>query len=107
MDLIELEKVYRQTEPEFIALLNTIRNRSCTDADIERLNERHHPGFVPPDDAFCVTLTSTNALAATRNAREARFLPGPVRQYACTITGFRPLIPARRGNPEVQDRRPR
>ena len=43
MELIELEKVYRQTEPEFIALLNAIRNRSCTDADMERLNERHHP----------------------------------------------------------------
>ncbi len=96
MDLIELEKVYRQTEPEFIALLNTIRNRSCTDADIERLNERHHPGFVPPDDAFCVTLTSTNALAATRNAERLESLSGPVRQYACTITGVfdRSSLPA-------------
>ena len=41
MEFIELEKVYRQTEPEFIALLNAIRNRSCTDEDIERLNARY------------------------------------------------------------------
>ena len=96
MELIELEKVYRQTEPEFIALLNAIRNRSCTDADIERLNERHDPGFVPPDDAFCVTLTSTNALAAARNAEKLDALSGPLRQYASTITGVfdRSSLPA-------------
>jgi hypothetical protein len=87
MELIELEKVYRQTEPEFIALLNAIRNRSCTDADIERLNERHQPGFVSPEGAFCVTLTSTNALAAACNAEKLASLPGPLRQYASTVTG--------------------
>ena len=48
MEFIELEKVYRQTEAEFIALLNAIRNRTCTDADLEKLNERHAPDFVPP-----------------------------------------------------------
>ncbi len=96
MELIELEKVYRQTEPEFIALLNAIRNRSCTDADMERLNERHDPGFIPPDDAFCVTLTSTNELAAARNTEKLESLSGPVRQYASTITGVfdRSSLPA-------------
>ena len=52
MEFIELEKVYRQTEPEFINLLNAIRNGSCTEKDLEGLNARHFPGFVPPEDAF-------------------------------------------------------
>ena len=45
MEFIELEKVYRQTEPDFIALLNGIRNRSCTEEDMERLNENYRQGF--------------------------------------------------------------
>jgi hypothetical protein len=43
MEFIELEKVYRQTEQDFIELLNAIRNRTCTDEDIERLNRNHRP----------------------------------------------------------------
>jgi ATP-dependent DNA helicase PIF1 len=87
MEFIELEKVYRQTEPEFIALLNAIRNRSCTDEDLEKLNAQHIPGFVPPDDAFCVTLTSTNDLATVRNLEKLDSLPGPLLQFDCTVTG--------------------
>jgi ATP-dependent DNA helicase PIF1 len=87
MEFIELEKVYRQTEPDFIALLNAIRNRSCTDEDIEKLNARHSPGFVPPDDAFYVTLTSTNDLATARNLEKLDSLSGPLFRYDCAVTG--------------------
>ncbi|HVN25907.1 MAG TPA: AAA family ATPase [Syntrophorhabdales bacterium] len=87
MEFIELEKVYRQTQPEFVALLNAIRNRSFTDADIEKLNARHHPGFVPPDKAFYVTLTSTNDLATARNLEKLESLKEPPFQYECSLTG--------------------
>ena len=87
MEFVELEKVYRQTDDEFIALLNSIRNRTCTDEDLERLNRRCVPGFVPPDDAFYVTLTSTNDLAASRNLEKLASLPGPLQEYERTLTG--------------------
>ena len=87
MEFIELEKVYRQTDSEFIALLNAIRNRSCTDREIERLNERHMPGFIPPDDAFYVTLTSTNDLATARNLEKLDSLPGPHAAISCSVSG--------------------
>ncbi len=87
MEFIELEKVYRQTEPEFIDLLNAIRNRSCTDEEIEKLNTRHLPDFVHPDDAFYVTLTSTNDLAAVRNLEKLDSLQGPAFRSDCTVTG--------------------
>ena len=87
MELVELEKVYRQSEPEFIALLNAIRNRSCTDRDLERLNERHVPGFVPPDDAFYVTLTTTNDLATARNLEKLASLRGTALRYDSVVTG--------------------
>lgn len=87
MEFIELEKVYRQTEEDFIALLNGIRNRSCTEEDLERLNEHYRKDFVPPDDGFCVTLTSTNDLAAVRNREKLDALPGSVLEFAGSLSG--------------------
>ena len=87
MEFVELEKVYRQTDDEFIALLNSIRNRTCTEGDLETLNQRCVPGFTPPDDAFYVTLTSTNDLATARNLEKLESLPGPLQEYERSLTG--------------------
>ena len=87
MEFIELEKVYRQTEPDFIALLNAIRNRTCTDQDIEKLNGNYRPGYAPPDDGFCITLTSTNDLAAERNLEKLDGLPGDIMEFDGAISG--------------------
>lgn len=40
MEFVELEKITRQTEQDFIELLNAIRNRSVTEDDIGRLNRK-------------------------------------------------------------------
>jgi hypothetical protein len=87
MEFIELEKVYRQTEPDFIRLLNGIRNRSCTEEDILRLNENCQKDFIPPDDGFCITLTSTNDLAAKRNLEKLDALAGPVIELNGVLSG--------------------
>ena len=39
-EFIELEKIYRQKDDEFIRLLNAIRNRTVTDDDLLLLNRR-------------------------------------------------------------------
>jgi ATP-dependent exoDNAse (exonuclease V) alpha subunit len=87
MEFIELEKVYRQTEPDFIALLNSIRNRSCTDEDMERLNENNHKDVDSRDDEFSITLTSTNDLAMKRNLEKLDALPGRVLEFAGVLNG--------------------
>ncbi|HBA54226.1 MAG TPA: AAA family ATPase, partial [Syntrophorhabdus aromaticivorans] len=69
------------------ALLNAIRNRSCTQEDIDRLNEKHQQDFKPPDDGFYVTLTSTNNLATERNLEKLDALPGTPLQYQGTVSG--------------------
>ncbi len=99
IEFVELEKVYRQTEPDFIALLNAIRNRTCNDGDIERLNENVRPGYVPPDDEFYITLTSTNDLAAERNLEKLDELPGDVMEFGGAISGRfdRSSLPAEKG----------
>ncbi len=76
MDLIELEKVYRQTDAEFIGLLNAFRNGSVTPEDIENLNAKFDPAFVPPAGSFTITLTSTNDLALKRNMEKMDRLRG-------------------------------
>ncbi len=87
IEFIELEKVYRQTEPDFIALLNTIRNRTCDNEDIERLNKNVRQGYTPPDDDFYITLTSTNDLAAERNLKKLDGLPGDAMEFGGVISG--------------------
>jgi ATP-dependent exoDNAse (exonuclease V) alpha subunit len=87
MEFVELEKIYRQTEAEFIGLLNAIRNRTVTEADLARLNENCDPGFVPPEDEFFVTLTSTNDLASSRNREQLARLPGRARAYEGLLLG--------------------
>jgi len=87
LEFVELEKIYRQTEADFIGLLNAIRNRSVTAGEIERLNGRFDPEFVPPEDDFYITLTSTNDLAAARNREKLDRLPGRLHAYQGLIDG--------------------
>ena len=57
---VELEKVYRQKDGNFISLLNAVRNNSVTKEDLEALNSRVGPFFRPPEGKFYITLTTTN-----------------------------------------------
>ncbi len=78
LEFIELEKVYRQKDNEFVRLLNTIRNRSVTDDDLKLFNQRCDPQFEAPPGTFYLSLTSTNALADGINEQRLAELPGKV-----------------------------
>jgi ATP-dependent DNA helicase PIF1 len=68
LEIIELEKVYRQKDAGFIALLNKIRNNSVEDDDIAELNRRVVRAGVPPQSALAIHLTTTNQKADEINA---------------------------------------
>ncbi|HPK52948.1 MAG TPA: AAA family ATPase [Smithellaceae bacterium] len=87
MEFIELEKVYRQKDDEFVRLLNTIRNRTVTDEDLALFNQRCLPGFEAPAGSFYLSLTSTNDLADTINERRLGELRGKVWRAAGKISG--------------------
>ncbi len=87
MDFVELEKVYRQNDAAFIALLNAIRNRSVDDIQLAHLNGRCDTAFAPPEGEFYITLTSTNDLAAARNREKLASLRGRARRYEGSIDG--------------------
>jgi ATP-dependent DNA helicase PIF1 len=87
MEFIDLEKIYRQQEDEFIALLNAIRDDSATDEQLARLNRRYQPGFKPPPEDFYVYLTTTNAIAERINQEQLEKSQGRTYHYLGKVVG--------------------
>lgn len=87
MELVELEKIYRQKDEEFISLLNAIRNNTVTDEQLEKLNQRYNPSFKEPDNEFYIYLTSTNELADAINNEKLSEIKGDVLCYRGEIEG--------------------
>lgn len=57
---IELDKIYRQSDDRFIALLNHLRDGIITKEDHELLNTFYKPGFNPSPEDNYITLTTHN-----------------------------------------------
>lgn len=85
--MLQLDKIYRQSDTTFIDLLNGIRNNCCTKEQLALLNERHIPGFVPSKGESYITLTSHNRLADTINQRELDKLPSDEFTFEAEIKG--------------------
>lgn len=65
---IELKHIYRQSDPEFIALLNKVRDNCLDEDSLRKLNSRYVANFRPPSKDAYITLTATNAAAHEINA---------------------------------------
>ncbi|MBR3101810.1 MAG: AAA family ATPase [Muribaculaceae bacterium] len=55
---IELCKIYRQTDDQFVALLDRIRVNHASRIDIAQLNSRCNPNYQSNDDDFAITLAT-------------------------------------------------
>lgn len=86
-EFIELEKVFRQKDADFLELLNAIRNRSVSEEQLARLNSRCQPDFNPGENDFYITLTSTNEAADRINQQHLDRLPGRLKHYHGEIEG--------------------
>ncbi|QNK64413.1 AAA family ATPase [Pedobacter sp. PAMC26386] len=64
---IELTTVFRQTEPEFVSILNSIRNNQINEKDLALLNKRYDPQFLSTEDLNPIIITSHNAEANAIN----------------------------------------
>lgn len=67
---LELKTIYRQNDPQFVEILNRIRNNRTTTADLELLNSHYNPQFIPPKDSQYVTLCTHNYKADQINKAE-------------------------------------
>ena len=87
LEIIELEKVYRQKDARFVEILNHVRNDTVDEADIAALNARLDPSYTPAAGEFCVTLTTTNRNADSINDRKLESLQGKALVSVAEIEG--------------------
>jgi ATP-dependent DNA helicase PIF1 len=87
MEFIELEKIYRQKDEDFIVLLNAIRNNSVTDEMLGMLNERVKPFADKHGGAFTVHLTTTNQMAAQINNHHLQQVKSRIFTYEAQVSG--------------------
>lgn len=57
---IQLNKIYRQNDEQFIQILNRVRVNKAIDRDIHMLNHRYDPSFDPPEEEDYITLGTHN-----------------------------------------------
>lgn len=87
---IQLEKVYRQEDDSFISILNHIRNGQTTQEDIQLLNQRYNPTFVPKAEEGYIRLTTHNNTANWYNNSELQKLKEQSFNFNATVEGVFP-----------------
>ncbi|MCP4671140.1 MAG: AAA family ATPase [Desulfobacula sp.] len=84
---IELKHVYRQSDIEFIKILNKVRNNKIDASLIDKLNQRHIKDFTPTDDQGYITLTTHNKSADIINKERLNALPGKKYYFKAQVSG--------------------
>lgn len=85
--LIELEKIYRQTEEDFISILNAVRNRSIDDELLAILNNNTNFDFIPETNEGFIELVTVNAKADEINHKKLRDLKSKLYAYEGSVIG--------------------
>lgn len=87
MHCIELRKIYRQTDPDFIRILDAIRLNKADDVELNQLNKRVDKYFEPSNTDTYVTLSTRNNVASGINEFELMKLKGTEYLYKGMIDG--------------------
>ena len=83
LQIVELTKVYRQKDHQFISFLDAVRKGAVDNAHMDMINARVTEQI--PEGS--IMLTTTNASAHARNQAELRKLPGPEASYEAELDG--------------------
>jgi hypothetical protein len=83
--IYELTQVFRQKDPIFKDILNSVRDGSVVESQIEELNTRY--GVPVPEDGKTIILAPTNALVTNINQKQLAMLEGDVYEYKASIMG--------------------
>ncbi len=86
LEFIELEKIYRQTDQEFIDLLNAVRLQQINYQSLEKLNQRYDPAWQNLADDH-VILTATNRRSEDINQQNLNKLKTEEGVYEGKVTG--------------------
>lgn len=84
---IELQKVYRQTDPIFINLLDHIRNNRINNGDLQLLNERYNAPIEESEQDMYITLASRKDTVDNINEKKLQELVGENMIFEGEING--------------------
>lgn len=84
---IELRKVYRQTDANFIHILDRIRNNTTRQADIETINQRVGAKQATQRNSLTITLATRRDTVDYINGQQLAQLPGLPSVFNGTIKG--------------------
>ena len=83
---IELDHVFRQTNGEFVEILNQVRNNALTQHSLQELNKRYIPDFEPSKQKeHYITLSTHNSKVDAINLREMEALDTKPYSYHARI----------------------
>ncbi len=84
---IELQKVYRQSDPRFISILDHIRTSNATQADLSVLNQRVGSSSNDAGGALAITLSTHRDTVDYINQQRLQQLPGQPAVFHGVIEG--------------------
>ena len=84
---IELRKIYRQSDSDFIALLDRVRINRASAADMARINQRYNPNYQEINDEFVITLATRRDTVDSINDEHMKALKTPEFVYEGAIEG--------------------
>ena len=84
---IELKTIYRQTDREFVNILNAIRERKIDTALLAKLNERYIPRFKAENADGYIRLTTHNHTAQQYNDSRLAALPSQSYSFQAEVKG--------------------
>ena len=84
---VELTKVFRQTDSNFVDILNNLRNNTITTKDLKVLNQYVQPSFDYRANTGYITLTTHNASADEINANSLQDLTTRTFTFNAEIVG--------------------
>lgn len=80
---VELTKVYRQSDPQFIRILDTCREARFTAEQLAWINKR----AIKPPHEQCITIATTNKIVSNINATQLAQLDSELHTFNADITG--------------------
>lgn len=91
--IIELKHIYRQSNSDFIRVLNNVRNNEMTNQDYSILEKRYRPLLTTTNPDGYITLTTHNQQADTINVQMLNALPVTGYSFDAQISGdFEPKM---------------
>lgn len=85
LKIFELNHIFRQKDEDFKEVLNSIRIGNVEETVLLKINQRS--GVEIPENNV-VTLATTNKIVNEINSQKLERLPGEVKEYKATITGY-------------------